>query len=246
MAEGKKSFILYTDLLTTVSKLNDNKAGKLFKIILEYVNDLNPQVTDLLIQVAFEPVKQQLKRDLKDWESERHSRSEAGKLGAEKRWSKRKKMAKDGKNGKAISSMTKMADTVTVTVNDTVTVKERESNTREENFKSFYPGPEHMALELPEIKRGAVIQWFATAKKMEATGKEINELWGIFKAQYFNGKKWYASIDDVYSHFINWSQTKKIENGKGHKGNNGKSAGAEKLIDSFRDELTREAGGFNG
>lgn len=64
MAEGKKSFVLYCDLIHTVSKIPDEKAGQLFKHILDYVNDKNPMTEDLIINIAFEPIKQQLKRDL--------------------------------------------------------------------------------------------------------------------------------------------------------------------------------------
>ncbi len=69
MAENKKSFVLYCDLIHTVSKLPNDKAGELFKHVLEYVNDNNPTTNDLLIQVSFEPIKQQLKRDLVKYES---------------------------------------------------------------------------------------------------------------------------------------------------------------------------------
>ena len=65
MAENKKSFLLYCDLIHTVQKLNDQQAGKLFKHVLEYVNDLNPQTDDILTEVCFEPIKQNLKRDLR-------------------------------------------------------------------------------------------------------------------------------------------------------------------------------------
>ena len=67
MAKDKKSFLLYCDTIHTVSKMPDEKAGQLFKHILEYVNDLNPQTDDLIIQLTFEPIKQQLKRDLQQY-----------------------------------------------------------------------------------------------------------------------------------------------------------------------------------
>mgnify|MGYP007071596812 CR=1 FL=1 len=87
MAENKKSFILYCDLLGTISKLPDDQAGKLFKHILEYVNDKDPKIDDnLLLEVAFEPIKQTLKRDLQDWERKREARSAAGKKGMESKW----------------------------------------------------------------------------------------------------------------------------------------------------------------
>lgn len=64
MAENKKSFILYCDIIHTLEKLSDDDAGKLFKHILRYVNDLNPTTDHLITEIAFEPIKQQLKRDL--------------------------------------------------------------------------------------------------------------------------------------------------------------------------------------
>ena len=88
MAENKKSFLLYTDLIHTVKKLNDQQAGILFKHVLEYVNDLNPKTDDILLQVCFEPIRQSLKRDLQKYELIKENKSKAGKKGANKRWQK--------------------------------------------------------------------------------------------------------------------------------------------------------------
>jgi hypothetical protein len=122
MAKDKKSFILYADILTTVAKLKDAKAGRLFKMILEYVNDKNPpESNDLLVQIAFEPIKQQLKRDLKDWEEERSKRSASGKLGGIKSGESRRNRSK---RSTASENEANEADNVTVTVNDNVTVME--------------------------------------------------------------------------------------------------------------------------
>ena len=68
MAKNKESFILYCDLIHTVKKMPKDKVAELFIHILEYVNDLNPQTDDLILNLVFEPIKQQLKRDLKKWE----------------------------------------------------------------------------------------------------------------------------------------------------------------------------------
>jgi hypothetical protein len=112
MADDKKSFLLYCDVLHTVEKLTDEQAGKLFKHILKYVNDLNPECEDLLTEIAFEPIKQSLKRDLIKWDDKIQKRSEAGKAGATKRW---QNMANDSKR---IKPMAKMA--VSVSVSDSV------------------------------------------------------------------------------------------------------------------------------
>jgi hypothetical protein len=69
MANGKRSFLLYTDIHFTIKKLTDEQAGILFKHILSYVNDENPVMNNLIIELVFEPIKQQLKRDLKRYES---------------------------------------------------------------------------------------------------------------------------------------------------------------------------------
>ena len=68
MATDKKSFIIYFDLIHTVRKLPPEKAGQLFMAILKYVNDEEFQLDDLLVEVVYEPIKQQLKRDLEKWE----------------------------------------------------------------------------------------------------------------------------------------------------------------------------------
>jgi len=88
MAKGKKSFILYADLLPAVKKMPDDKAGELFKLILSYVNGENHTTDDLLVDVMFENVKQQLKRDLKKYEVAKENKANGGRLGNLKRWNK--------------------------------------------------------------------------------------------------------------------------------------------------------------
>jgi len=68
MAKGKKSFLLYCDQAEIFKKLPDDKAAQLIRHIFAYVNDENPECDDLLLQIAFEPIKQQLKRDLDKYE----------------------------------------------------------------------------------------------------------------------------------------------------------------------------------
>lgn len=81
MAKDKKSFLLYVDLIHTIEKLTDEQAGKLFKHVLRYVNDKNPE-SDQFTEVVFEPIKQTLKRDLEKYEGIRQRNSE----NAKKRW----------------------------------------------------------------------------------------------------------------------------------------------------------------
>ncbi len=69
--EGKKSFVLYTDQREVFDELSDEDAGRLIKHIFSYVNDENPSTDDLLLKVAFLPIKTQLKRDLKMWDEKK-------------------------------------------------------------------------------------------------------------------------------------------------------------------------------
>lgn len=127
MAENKRSFLLYTDVHHTVKKLSDDQAGKLFKHILSYVNDENPITNDVIIDLVFEPIKQSLKRDLRRYEEIIEKRSLAGKIGGvESGESRRKK--KEAKEANALKrKQTKQrqaneADSVSVSVSDSVNV----------------------------------------------------------------------------------------------------------------------------
>lgn len=131
MAENKKSFLLYCDLIHTVDKMPDDKAGLLLKHILKYVNDLNPVTDDLIIQLTFEPVKQQLKRDLQKWEGFVKKQSENGKLGG------RPKSQDNPNKGLGFldnPNEPKKAVTVTVTDNVKVNVKENDITARKLKF----------------------------------------------------------------------------------------------------------------
>lgn len=88
MVEDKKSFLLYNDLIYTINKMPNDKAGELFKHILSYVNGLEQETDDLIIQLTFEPIKQQLKRDFAKYEVVKTDKSNGGKLGNLKRWHK--------------------------------------------------------------------------------------------------------------------------------------------------------------
>lgn len=81
MAEGKKSFIAYSDWKTIFDELPDEDAGKLIKHIFAYVNDENPKSDSILIRAVFATIKITLKRDLEKWEKTSLIRSESGRLG---------------------------------------------------------------------------------------------------------------------------------------------------------------------
>lgn len=138
--QGKKSFVLYCDLIHTIESLEDDEAGKLFKHLLRYVNDENPEPPDRITQLTFEPIKHQLKRDLGKWNDTRGERSKAGHEGGIKSGETRRKQKEANEaiaSKRSKPNQTKPNEAVTVnvnangsvngTVNETVTdIKERD------------------------------------------------------------------------------------------------------------------------
>jgi uncharacterized phage protein (TIGR02220 family) len=114
MAEGKKSFIAYSDWYGTFKALPDDIAGQLIKYIFSYVNDENPQPHEnYIVNALFEQVKATLKRDLNKWERQREQRSEAGKRSAETR------ATKSNERSTTVNESVRNS-TVSVNVNDSV------------------------------------------------------------------------------------------------------------------------------
>lgn len=135
MAKDKKGFILYADQKDLFDQLPNNKAGELIKFIFSYVNDENPETKDLLINLAFTPIKQQFKRDLKKWEKTREGRSKAGKASAEAR--KRNKEQQEQTNLTNVESVEQTLTKSTVKDNVNVTVN---GNVKDiEYIYSLYP-----------------------------------------------------------------------------------------------------------
>lgn len=110
MAKEKKGFILYCDIIHTIEKLSDEQTGKLFKHILKYVNDQEPIAEDIITEIAFEPIKQTLKRDLQKYEDIRVKNKE----NALKRWNATasERMQVDTKNADRDKDRVKVKDKV--------------------------------------------------------------------------------------------------------------------------------------
>jgi hypothetical protein len=187
MAENKKSFILYVDLIHTVKHLTDEQAGKLFKHILSYCNDENPASDDVITNLAFEPVKQALKRDLKKYENYIEKQKANGKKGGRPK-------AKEPNPLFENPSKAKKADSVSVSVSDNVNVI---NNNIAAWIKEISNSPEYlngiyMKLKLRKGTVSALLKEFEAHLKMyESDSKNVSE----FKR-----------------HFSNWL---KLENDKG-------------------------------
>mgnify|MGYP003639289470 CR=1 FL=1 len=124
----KKSFILYLDHQELFNKLPDDVAGRLIKHIFAYVNDENPETSDLLLDIAFSSIKQALKRDLGKWEDKIEQKRAAGRASAEKRAQSRLETAESVENNLTnptpVESVKDILTNPTVSVNENVSVNE--------------------------------------------------------------------------------------------------------------------------
>ena len=137
MAENKKSFVLYADLISNIDHLTNEEKGILFNHLLEYVNDRKPVLEDRLVLTAWKPIERQLKRDLIKFEEVKVKRSDAGKRSAELRALKKDKQQLT--NLTSVKSIQQASTNPTVNdnvnVNDNVIIKRAEENLIEDIFK---------------------------------------------------------------------------------------------------------------
>jgi len=115
MAQGKKSFVAYSDWKNIFDELPNEDAGALIKHIFAYVNDENPVSNSVLIRAVFANIKTTLKRDLEKWDCQLRQRSEAGKRSAEIR-----ALTKSNERSTNVDeTLRNSTDSVNVSVNDT-------------------------------------------------------------------------------------------------------------------------------
>lgn len=113
--EGKNKIVVYADWIGTFEALTDEEAGQLIKHFFRYVNDLNPQPPNRIIELVFEPIKQTLKRDLKTWQQQRDKNIENGKKGG--RPKKSEENQKEPKKPNWLNNNPKKGVNVNVSVN---------------------------------------------------------------------------------------------------------------------------------
>lgn len=143
----KDSFVLFTELVDSVQGLSDEQAGALFKMILNYEaeRDLYEGLDDIPTEslVAFSFIQRQLDKMDEKYQETIEKRKKAGQAGANARWQNMANaydgIANDSKrinrNAVECDEIAKMADTDTVTDNDTVSPTE----IKKEKRKRFTP-----------------------------------------------------------------------------------------------------------
>ena len=173
MADNKKSFILYTDLIHTVKKMPPEKAGELLLTILEYVNDNNPEILDPYVDIVFEPIKQQLKRDLEKYEGKKKQWSDAGKRSADLKKEKKIQRTLTTVEGRSTDSTVSGS----VSVNDSVSVNE------------IYKEKDHLRITWNEMNK--LIDEFGEIKADDYVNQVLNYRKNSkYKSLYLTALKW--------------------------------------------------------
>jgi len=166
MAQEKKSFLLYVDLIHTMEKLNDEQTGRLFKHILRYVNDQDPEPQDQFTEVVFEPIKQSLKRDLIKYEGIR----ERNKENANKRWNAKEcdRIQPHTTAPNRIPKRTKNADS--------------DSDSDKDNILHIYRAFAHLKLSIEDFEK----------LRIEYSAEQINNV--LDSIENFKSNKNYSSL----------------------------------------------------
>lgn len=202
MAEGKKSFVLYSDITSTVKKIIEkdringtNNSGELFYHILMYVSDENPEPINDTIDLVFEPIKMQLKRDLTKWETRSERSRENGKKGG--RPSTNNIPEKPEETQQVILEPIK-PDSVSVSVSDINII----------NTKTRYESYMTQSLEDEIWKETFLVKRQLTLENFPFALKDYN----IHLLQQAESKK---SLNDYKRHFANWvTKVKQIKSSK--------------------------------
>jgi len=198
MAYGKKSFVLYSDFIDVFNELSDQDAGQLIKHIFQYVNDKNPVTENPIVKISFIPIKNQLKRDLIEWEEKRTERSEAGKKGMASRWHNKDKKAITNDNT-VIKPITKITVTDNVTVNVTDTVNVKEWDFVKINFFNSYEWKEKFcrdkSLTMPELEKK--MNEFISDTELREDYKELKELKSHFTNTFNKNKNGKPGLSGV-------------------------------------------------
>jgi hypothetical protein len=138
--EGKKSFVLYTEMIKDLEDLSFEEKGKIFHAICEY--ESNGEIPDFIesdrvLKIAFTFIRRQLDRDNEKWEKTIEARRSAGEKGG---------LAKASKFSKAKQELANVA----VNVNEDVNVNVKGEG---EEKKEIEPPPllNNFVSEIKEI-----------------------------------------------------------------------------------------------
>jgi hypothetical protein len=212
MCKKLNSFVLYSEIRETVKKIPKDAQAELFMAILDYANGEDPKIDNLIVEIVFEPIKNNMARLAEKWEEIKEKRSEAGRLGMAKRWAKdnnvKQAITNDNNVKQAITNDNNVKQAITnITVNDNVNVNANVNGNVNGNVNS------------KEKKEGKIKFLPPSLFEIEKFISE-NNLTKVSAKTFFNfyeGKKWKVGANQMQSwqnHVLLW-EARKTENTSG-------------------------------
>ena len=172
---NKKSFYLFNDTEKVFEMLTDEEAGKLIKHLFSYVNDKESKLNDRLLEVAFEPIRLQLERDKKRYESVCERNRENGLKGGRPRKKRNPNNPVGLLETQNNPKEPKKADTDTDT--DTDTDNKEKTNKKEVEFReSIKPFIEKYG---KDICNNFFLYWTEPNKSKTKLRYELEKTWDV-------------------------------------------------------------------
>lgn len=183
----RKSFLIYIDSLPVLDDLNDEQAGRLFKAISAYHNDVDLEL-DSLTKIAFSPFKSQFARDEEKYQKIVERNKNNGLKGGRPKTEDNQEEAKQPSGLFGNPSNPNKADSVSVSVSvsdikPTVEAKPQRSkfkfNDDQMNFASaVYQKVKEVT---PAMKEPNLESWANTARLMEESNNfKLIDVWNAF------------------------------------------------------------------
>ena len=220
----KNGFVLYKNYVKQVSKMTNEQAGELFKMILHYVNTFEmPESSDPRVDTAFDFIGERLEFDTRNYVETCQKNSENGKLGGRPK----KALAQEGaiadtkpKKPAGFSEKAKKAYTDTDTVTDTETETENEQKADYYCCSGKGAGAEAMEETMEETSEAYIhygreqyLTTSAEVEKMHALADELMHSYRSKKASPDDREKVFGyvhtiGVTDNGEHYGIYSQEK--------------------------------------
>ena len=131
MAEGKKSFILYTDSYNMIEMLNMEQKGALLDAIFSLHGCCECPELDQATAIVFAGMKRYLLENMEKWEETRRKKSEGAKKARANDAKRKQEQAMIKTLEDTSSKLNTLQDGATVNVNDNVNVNDKEKRKKE-------------------------------------------------------------------------------------------------------------------
>lgn len=220
----KNGFVLYKNYVKQVSKMTNEQAGELFKMILHYVNTFEmPESSDPRVDTAFDFIGERLEFEMRSYIETCQKNSENGKLGGRPK----KALAQEGaiadtkpKKPAGFSEKAKKAYTDTDTVTDTETETENEQKADYYYCSGKGAGAEAMEETMEETSEAYIhygreqyLTTSAEVEKMHALADELMHSYRSKKASPDDREKVFGyvhtiGVTDNGEHYGIYSQEK--------------------------------------